>query len=87
MYIRERAADLLSAVECGYVFLSLDTHTTRKNARAKATIGRRYTSSTSGPRVRGVSLSSDEMREIAEQCGRHRREGERRFGDGYGFSD
>ena len=36
---------------------SLDTHTTRKNARAKATIGRRYTSSTSGPRVRGVSLS------------------------------
>ena len=37
MYIRERAADLLSAVECGYVFLSLDTHTTRKNARAEAT--------------------------------------------------
>ena len=34
--IRERA-DLLSAVECGYVFLSLDTHTTRKNARAEAT--------------------------------------------------
>ena len=24
--IYERAADLLSAVECGYVFLSLDTH-------------------------------------------------------------